>query len=159
MINWGLSSRSSSSQCKRVTKSGSQQNKSPQFPTLVAVRKSEGIALLLSTAFLSSYFALARMNEPYSAPRKDFCIFWPNLNTHSGRIWTPVLIQVEHWFWFQAEHFFGFSRIGVQHARIAVQVARIPPNALFIQSDYPFRPFWKGYVSKENSNAKFKRSS
>lgn len=48
--------------------------------------------------------------------------------------------------------------MGVQIARIGVQVARIPPNALFIKPDYPFRLFWKGNVSKENSNAKIKRS-
>ena len=36
---------------------------------------------------------------------------------------------------------------------MTVQVARIPPNALFIQSDYPLHLLWKRYVSEENSNA------
>lgn len=39
---------------------------------------------------------------------------------------------------------------------MTVQVTGIPPNALFIQSDYPL---WKEYVSEENSNAKITRST
>jgi hypothetical protein len=60
---------------------------------------------------------------------------------------------------FKLNTFLGFSRIGVQVARMTVQIARIPPNALFIQSDYPFCLLWKEYVSEENSNAKIKRST
>jgi hypothetical protein len=49
--------------------------------------------------------------------------------------------------------------MGVQVARMTVQIARIPPNVLFLQSDYSFRLLWKEYVGKENSNAKIKRST
>jgi transposase len=40
-----------------------------------------------------------------------------------------------------------------------VQVARIIPNALFIQPDYPSRLLWIRYVSEENSHAKITRST
>jgi hypothetical protein len=36
---------------------------------------------------------------------------------------------------FKLNTFPDFSRIGVQVARMTVQVPRIPPNTLFIQSD------------------------
>jgi hypothetical protein len=42
---------------------------------------------------------------------------------------------------------------------MTVQDARITPNALFIQSDYPFHLLWKRYVNEENSNANNKRST
>ena len=42
---------------------------------------------------------------------------------------------------------------------MTVQVARIPPNALFIKPDYPLHLLWNRYVSEENSNAKIKRST
>jgi hypothetical protein len=66
------------------------------------------------------------------------------LNTYSG---------------FKLNTFLDFSRIGVQVARMTVQVARIIPNALFIKPDYPYHLLWKRYVSEENSNAKIKRST
>lgn len=49
--------------------------------------------------------------------------------------------------------------MGVQVARMTVQIAGIPPNALFIQSDYPLYLLWKEYVSEENSHAKITRST
>jgi hypothetical protein len=60
---------------------------------------------------------------------------------------------------FKLNTFLDFARIGVQVARMGVQVAGILPNALFIQSDYPFRLLWKEYVSEENCNAKITRST
>ena len=44
--------------------------------------------------------------------------FWTNVNTHSGRTWTLFLVQREHLFWREGEHFRSMTRIGVHDTRI-----------------------------------------
>jgi len=48
--------------------------------------------------------------------------------------------------------------MGVQLARIGVQVTRMKSNALFLKPEYLFRYLRKGYVSQENYDALIKRS-
>ena len=60
---------------------------------------------------------------------------------------------------FKLNTFLDYSRIGVQVAENDCSSYQYLPNALFIQSDYPFRLLWKEYVSEENSNAKITRST